>query len=206
MKSLFMTMGLMIFCLTANAQFASPEAAPQAMTNTKAVTEAATLFFGNTTGKIERLEFRGHLTTGEPCTVTVRKTRWGIYFGILSYPALEGASTDGTATDLATGKQSKYMETGVTYSGFTTQNLEFTNDPANGVLQMSRIGVTHMDERGQDTSSDKLELNYETEAGAARVTKITVQVAPLDVTYDIKSGVPTYSPSGKMFEKTCVVQ
>ncbi|MES2963569.1 MAG: hypothetical protein V4760_06735 [Bdellovibrionota bacterium] len=176
-----------IFALTALVSFISiaATAAPAKVPNGLARLETQRLLFGNETTKTEISEIAGTQPSGSDCTIVLRKTRYGVYIAV---------STLSGDDDVAVGLTNSY---------FTTQNLAWQNDAAAGVLKFTRLGVTNINERGEDYGNESAVVGYEKSGTVAKIKSVEVSIEPLDVDYDGPNGDPAYTSRGETHSMTC---
>ena len=140
------------------------------------------LLFGNESTQTEHLSIPGQQSMGESCTIELRKTRYGVYVAV--------------ATPNAPGG----MESGITNSHYTTQNLDFTMDESS--VKFSRMGITGINERGEDYGNETATLEFEKVGDLTKVKSLSVSYEAVKVDQDAKYN-PIYTPSGQIFSKDC---
>ncbi len=184
MKSTIQVIALFVATVTSAASLAAPN-----VSNPSARAQMAKMFLGNTTRKTENKKVQGLTAKGDTCTINAYKSRYGTYIEVI------------TTKDGLDG----YLGTGVTNSAFTTQNLQFKRDDASGVLEMSRLGVSNINERGEDYNAETLIVQYQMVSGLAEIQSVTITLQPLDPQFHNDNSV-TYLPMGAATTVTCIAQ
>ncbi len=171
---------------TAVLSLLAPLAHAEAVPNAKAVAEVQQLLFGDTTTKTESLELQGKAADSQPCSVSVTKTRYGVYVGV------------------KVGDKGAVV--GLTNSHYTTSDLEYSNDRYLGELSASRTGISNINERGEDYSHEELNLSYQEQdngRGTLQVVELTYQPLKVD---DDKNQKLVYSNDGEATNLICTVE
>jgi hypothetical protein len=172
-----LTFALIIFAFALTSQAESVE-------NSVAKLQLQRLLFGNETTKTERASLPGQQANGESCTIELRKTRFGVYLAI------------------TTPDRTRTLETGVTNSHFTTQNLDFTIDESTSTVKFSRMSVTGINERGEDYGNETATLVLDRTGDVAKVKSLDVSYEVVKLNYDAKYN-PIYSSSGNVESSHC---
>jgi hypothetical protein len=142
------------------------------------------LLFGNETTKTESVSLPGKQSNGLNCSIGLRKTRYGVYVGVETVSGDEDISV------------------GLTNSHFTTQNLDFVLDEANGVVTFSRMGVVNIDERGEDYGNETASIAFERTEAGTKVKSIEVTYEALSYEEDADHN-PVYTSNGDVHVMDC---
>jgi hypothetical protein len=164
--------GLSVLLLSLTA--AADEAPSLEIPHAPIVRQLGTAFFGAAAEAKGGVELEGKTATGAACTINSRWTKYGFYVR---------AATGDWAKD---AKTFMAIESGVTNSHYTTSGLVFTQAP--GKFVIDRVGVSGINERGEDIAKEHLEITFGA-PGADKLLKIksvklTSQMSDLDGTLD----------------------